>query len=230
MVSDCSNLLLLLTNGTKFTNHAVDELAEIKPEVGVSLDSSYDGRNRYLRGVHARTVTRDIEKLAEKDVPVKVITVMTSANTKVKRTYECAMRAGARDIIFQPVFIPNGMDTEGLGLSNINPDELSRLFGNLERWAEDTGRKKYLELMRNWFLGGDINLGQRCRMGDKMVVVYAGGAAVDCFHKRRGMGSIYQPDAFEMEREELLKGRKKLPDCFGLHCMSLYANPGAWEE
>ena len=84
--------------------------------------------------------------------------------------------------------------------------------------------------MRNWFLGGDIDLGQRCRMGERLMVVYPGGAATECFHTRKQLGSIYDPDFFEVERRELLKNKKRLPGCFGLHCMSLYANPAFWEE
>lgn len=163
--------------------------------------------------------------LAGKYFRLYFIHVITKSNLEDLKDFINKAGKDNLNLILQPVYVNkrNNELFEKLSLKTLDISELNELKNNLDFWAKTAGKRKYVDLIFNYY-SNKGELPRFCHLAENDIIIEANGNVLPCFHKRDLIaGNIFE-DNFDdiMKRHDLLKNDLFEARCFGEHCISLF--------
>lgn len=224
--------VIINTSATCLTDTDLDVIIKLNVNrVDISIDSHIPEIHNSQRGRYDDTVYVIKGLILRGYQYLSTTTVITKKNAPaLQKTIRWLQKLGVADIRFQKVFIP-----EKNKIQNSESDD-NFIFNTMKIAAQQLKSahiKDYIELTQAAFKKSNPSPKASCCMGKQYFVCSAEGDLMHCFHRPDiKLGNLFIDSISEINfniDNNILSKSKKIPKCFGAHCVSLFDNPKFWK-
>ncbi|MDF1498052.1 MAG: radical SAM protein [Patescibacteria group bacterium] len=225
--------VIINTSATFLTDADLDTIIRLNVDrIDISIDSHIREVHNKQRGRFDDTVYAIKGLISRGYRNVATTTVVTKKNAStLDETINWLQGLGISDIRFQEVFIPKGKMQQ---LNTENKDNI--IFNAIKKISQknkSTHIKDYIALTEAIFNNKNLLPNALCCMGKEYFVCSAEGDLTPCFHRPDiKLGNLFNDPVSEIIANidnNILSKSEKLPNCFGVHCVSLFDNPRFWK-
>lgn len=225
--------VIINTSATCLTDADLDTIIKLNVDrVDISIDSHIPKIHNAQRGRYEDTVfaLKGLFSRGYRNVATTTVVTKKNAST-LQDTIAWLHGLGVADIRFQEVFIPKGK------MQQINTEKKDNVIFNAIKKISQKNKsmhvKDYIALTEAIFNNNDPLPNAFCCMGKEYFVCSAEGDLTPCFHRPDiKLGNLFNDPVFEIITNidnNILSKSEKLPNCFGVHCVSLFDNPRFWK-
>lgn len=190
-----------------------DKNARSLHEVGI--------QNLYINSVYLDTNEIDRLMVLKDFYNISVIHVIHKRNIELSQEICRQVRDAGFSLIVQPAFISSATEKQkNLSLRNIGPSERLMFMTLFDRYSNN---KTYRDLVHNYY-SSDSQKPDFCDMGSRRFVLDTNGDVCRCFHLYKNpIGNIRSKSLRDIIKKTDIKSSVKSSECFGEHCLSLFA-------
>jgi len=229
--------VILNTSATFLQNKDFNKIIKLKVDrVDISIDSHIPEIHNSQRGRY-KDVVRTIKGLISRGYRnITTTTVVTEQNAPtLQDTIRWLYKIGIDDIRIQRPFLPRRKDK----LLDDKKDIISNAMKLAASQLNAPHLNEYLNLTEAAFKKNSRTLNKLktialCRMGKQYFICDAIGNLIPCFHRPDiKLGNLFRDSISTIKamlKNNELTNEKKLPECFGTYCVSLFDSPNFWRK
>jgi len=228
--------ILLNTSATFLNDSDLDKISKLKVDrLDISIDSHIPEINDNQRG-RFRDVVSAINGLILRGYKnLSTTTVVTKNNaSSLSETINWIHSLGISDAKVQRAFFPGK-----IARKKISEKKIMDAMKKIVRKLNYPHSRAYINLtgaifQNNTKLLNSLAPNIFCCMGKKYFVCDSSGNLTPCFHRSDiKLGNLFNDTILEINsrlENNALSREKKLPKCFGAHCVSLFDNKNFWKK
>lgn len=228
--------ILLNTSATFLNDSDLDKISKLKVDrLDISIDSHVPEINDSQRG-RFRDVVNAINGLILRGYKnLSTTTVVTENNaSSLSETINWIHSLGISDTRIQRAFFPGKITRK-----KISEKKIMDAMKKVVQKSNSLYPRAYINLteavfQKNTRLIDSLAPNIFCCMGKKYFVCDSSGNLTPCFHRPDiNLGNLFNdtiPEINSRLENNALSREKKLPECFGSHCVSLFDNKNFWKK